>query len=174
MCSCVFNYQHSEALHLLPGPVSLYSRLITMAALHILLICCFTVLPIIRADCDSAFNGYSYSLINSAKDWASAERDCQSRGGNLASVQSEPEMQFMRNTFSSNVQTFWIGATDAPKEGVWLWSNGKPWGYSNWNGGEPNNSGGRENCIHVLVGLSMRWNDLPCDNVLPYLCAKKL
>lgn len=42
--------------------------------------------------------------------------------------------------------------------------------YSNWNSGEPNNSGD-EDCVHILEDIN-KWNDLSCASTNPYICQK--
>lgn len=47
--------------------------------------------------------------------------------------------------------------------GGWQWVDGEPWVYTNWAGGEPNNSGGAENVLQMFAGGSARaatWNDV--------------
>ena len=53
-----------------------------------------------------------------------------------------------------------IGAYDANSEGVWYWSDGSNFSYSNW---DPNHFGGSqsENCSELDSGLGT-WNDTPC------------
>ena len=56
----------------------------------------------------------------------------------------------------------WIGATDAVKEGTWIWESSKTsMTYSYWNRGEPNNGYGGENCLVSLNGGW--WNDDSCE-----------
>ena len=76
--------------------------------------------------------------------------------------------------------TGWIGGSDQDAEGIWKWMTGPESGtvfwsggpngsapagiYSNWNPGEPNNSGNNEDYAHITdpsVGPSGSWNDLP-------------
>lgn len=42
--------------------------------------------------------------------------------------------------------------------------------YSNWNPGEPNDSGG-EDCVHLLESTH-KWNDMNCARNLSYICQK--
>jgi hypothetical protein len=51
----------------------------------------------------------------------------------------------------------WIGGNDAVTEGTWVWETGEPWAYSNWNAGEPNNSGNED---YIMMYSSGLWNDV--------------
>ena len=47
--------------------------------------------------------------------------------------------------------------------------------YTNWNKGEPNDAGGREDCVFVYQyaassSLSGKWNDAPCTFSVNYVC----
>ena len=76
--------------------------------------------------------------------------------------------------------TGWIGGSAQDTEGIWKWMTGPVNGtvfwsggpngsapagiYSNWNPGEPNNSGNNEDYAHITdpsVGPAGSWNDLP-------------
>lgn len=54
-------------------------------------------------------------------------------------------------------------------------NNAKSLSYSNWASHEPNDHGGREDCVEMLAGGE--WNDLYCDNKRnskrPYVCQKE-
>ena len=57
----------------------------------------------------------------------------------------------------------------AEVEGRFVWVDGSPVGDGNWNRGEPNNSGNREDCAHVWWRYGT-WNDRPCNSDLAYVC----
>lgn len=77
----------------------------------------------------------------------------------------------------------WLGGSDLAVEGEWRWSGGPEAGqmywlgaaagsaqggfYTNWGGGEPNNSGGVEDGIQLLTGGT--WNDINVASSLPYI-----
>jgi len=57
----------------------------------------------------------------------------------------------------------WLGLTDQLNEGQFIWtSSGEDLGYSHWNGGEPNNAGGDEDC--VTWSATTAWNDVTCGD----------
>ena len=56
----------------------------------------------------------------------------------------------------------WIGATDAVSEGTWMWSDGTPWDYQTWAGGQPDDWDGNEDC--ALMWASGAWNDGQCSD----------
>ena len=66
---------------------------------------------------------------------------------------------------------YWVGGADRAEEGVWKWVSSKTpisSAVKDWNPGEPNNSGGDEDCLTINHGG--HWNDRPCHNVYRYVC----
>ena len=107
--------------------------------------------------------GIRYLLVN-ATTWTLAAADAEARGGYLVSIGSAAENEFVRQSFGTfgGVTTgrrIWIGFTDRSSEGSFQWSSGEPVAYTNWNPGEPNNSGGTEDYAEML-GLQGTWNDI--------------
>ena len=75
-------------------------------------------------------------------------------GGNLASVHSSEEMEFIRSKVPAVRSYYWLGGTwkensNATDEGAnsWEWSDHTPWDYTDWWVNEPNNING--NCLHM-------------------------
>ena len=132
--------------------------------------------------------GHYYEFVNTNVNWAAAKTAAAMRTyyglqGYLATVTSAGENSFINSKLAA---TGWIGASDQAVEGTWRWvtgpegllsggaglqfwtgtSSGSAFGgaYANWNGGEPNNSGGAENWAQFFVGGL--WNDLPATSTL--------
>ncbi len=76
------------------------------------------VAPICQYDCPAGgwklFEGRCYLIVKSEVTWADAEKDCQNKGGHLASIHSAAESNFIHNLYSSS--GIWIGGTDAAVE----------------------------------------------------------
>jgi len=67
---------------------------------------------------------------------------------------------------------YWLGLEDPLCKGGtcnYAWIDGTPLTYSNYNFGEPNNTGGGEHCIEAQA-FSTGWNDIPCANVRGVIC----
>lgn len=113
------------------------------------------------ADVTDPASGQRYVLTTSTT-WTGAESLAQSLGGHLASIGSLEENEFILKqfgNFAGQDRRLWIGFNDLDLEGDWRWSDGSPVTFTNWNGGEPNNSSGVEHFAEML-GSSGRWNDL--------------
>lgn len=79
-------------------------------------------------------------------------------GGHLMSVTDAREQQILDDDYAANGKTgLWLGGTDVDNEGTWTWITGEPFEYTNWNSGEPNNSGGYEDYLCTWSGP--KWND---------------
>ncbi|XP_026182064.1 ladderlectin-like [Mastacembelus armatus] len=108
--------------------------------------------------------------------WADAQKNCQTLGGNLASVRDKHEYGVIQKVISDSKGTglAWIGGSDAQQEGSWFWINGDNFKYTNWAPGEPNNHDGAQNCIQMNFADQKLWDDLHCKTPLPSICAKNL
>ncbi len=129
---------------------------------------------------DSA-NGHYYRYVTASQiTWNAASAAAGHDGGYLATITDANENTFVHNLVGSH--DAWLGASDAGHEGTWEWVTGPESGtvfyvnspqsfpgYSNWNGGEPNNedhgrgSPHQENYLQILD--SGKWNDEQGPNV---------
>ncbi|KAJ8337036.1 hypothetical protein SKAU_G00382560 [Synaphobranchus kaupii] len=116
--------------------------------------------------------GYCYQYVSQARSWIDAELHCLSLGGNLASQHSQEDHFFLLvlQMYSGAKGPFWIGLSDVHKEGAWLWSDGSRVDFTVWNFGEPNSSGGNEDCVHSNFGDG-DWNDSLCHRKYPFVCS---
>lgn len=139
----------------------------------------------------SAFNAQGYLQLNvggqpchlyfynssATPNWQTAQNQAAALGANLASVRSQAENDSIvaaaqRAGLSGGV---WIGFTDRVTEGNWVWEDGSPVTFTNWNPGEPSNSGGVP-CYNDEDGTVLqlgngRWNDLALNNGCPFATA---
>ena len=87
-------------------------------------------------------------------------------GGHLAIVTDQRQNAFISQlTMWRGIAPARLGATDEKVEGRWVWVDGSPLGYSNWDpvGKQPNNGGvkGAENYMVLLVRDGGKWCDQP-------------
>ena len=65
---------------------------------------------------------------------------------------------------------FWLHLTDQTQEGTFLWGDGTPLKFDNWNNGEPNDWGGQEDCATFNCGGETEWNDVSCNDRYGFIC----
>ena len=123
----------------------------------------FVALPVSQVDFPCARYYYSNATTNSwftASGWASAV------GATLLTIGSLAENNAVWNAATSVGVSggLWIGYNDNTTEGSWIWPDGTPTGFNNWNPGEPNNStcfpsnDGEDAAIMQMS--NGRWNDI--------------
>ena len=108
------------------------------------------------------YNGHSYYRSTGTANWTTARSNCVAMGGHLVTVTSSGENAFLFGLWPSG----WIGLTDEVTEGTWKWVTGETFSYTNWNSGEPNNSGNEDYIQFVGSG---KWNDLNNSSSLAYV-----
>ena len=108
------------------------------------------------------YGGHSYYRSTGVAYWTTAKTNCSNMGGHLVTITSSGEQSFIFGLWPSG----WIGLTDEVTEGTWRWVTGETYSYTNWNNGEPNNSGNEDYVQFVSNG---KWNDLKDGNNLAYV-----
>lgn len=132
-----------------------------------------------------AENGHVYTVVAAPGiSWQDAKVAAEATqyggvNGYLATITSQGEHDFILERINDSG---WIGANDIASEGVWRWETGPEAGtqfwsgdeegsafngaFTNWNTGEPNNSGSAEDCgqIWFSQGSVGQWNDLQCNS----------
>jgi titin len=110
-------------------------------------------------------NQHYYKLYTTLQTWAQSNAAAQSVGGYLCSVTDSTEKSWLvSNSFCGN--TPWIGLTDEAVENTWVWSSGEAYSYTNWNSGEPNNSGNED---YVTIRTDGTWNDWTATGTAYYI-----
>jgi hypothetical protein len=113
-----------------------------------------------------------YSIHTDDLTWPDAEHACEALGGHLVIIDDPNENQHMTELATTASLFYpWIGLTDHFVENAFLWVNDLPPGYTNWNGGEPNNEGswgGEEDCGQLRP--EGNWNDSDCYGGADYIC----
>ncbi|XP_028263665.1 ladderlectin-like [Parambassis ranga] len=124
------------------------------------------------------FNGKCYIYEPRSMTYAEAEKNCQNKGANLASVHSDEEYKHLQNVVyqatNANGQA-WIGGSDCQQKGVWFWSDGTTFDYAKWCRGQPDNFGGNQGCAYMNYGDydCLDWDDGICATLFPSVCIKR-
>lgn len=101
--------------------------------------------------------GHYYRISASGLTWTEARTRAEGWGGYLSTINDADENEWVRMMYTI-FGTVSIGLSDEAEEGTFTWANGEPVTYTNWNEGEPNDSGGDEDYTHMYSGGV--WNDI--------------
>ncbi|XP_041355579.1 perlucin-like [Gigantopelta aegis] len=93
----------------------------------------------------------------------------------LVVITSAQEDKFIREHLlrKATSDQYWIGANDVLAEGHFRWMSKTPpedVTYINWYSGEPNNDGGKGNCVVLGTVQGFFWNDIVCTIDAGFIC----
>ena len=111
--------------------------------------------------------------LSSRFDWLKALRVCLGFGGNLVSIKSEKEMEFVSNLSSQgNAGHAWIGLVYWSQGGGYLWSDGLSFNssvFANWISDKP--SYRKIHCAE-LSGNGWNFTNCGCKQNQHYICKR--
>ena len=91
---------------------------------------------------------------------------------NLVSIHSAEEQHFVIGLEGVEGRSPWLGGRRDPQNrDNWVWSDGTPWDYTNWEEHEPNDVKGEEDCVHFFQTGHL-WNDNRCEKKVTSVCKK--
>ncbi|XP_078656092.1 uncharacterized protein LOC144902486 [Branchiostoma floridae x Branchiostoma belcheri] len=122
------------------------------------------------------WRGVCYKAFNTEANFEESARLCRLGGGTLAMPRDAATDAFLvslKNSVDASSR-FWFGLHDQNTEGSFEWIDDTALGngsYSNWGSGEPNNSGGQEDCVHYWDSSQLnKWNDMGCNGLCRFIC----
>ncbi|XP_056375159.1 signal transducing adapter molecule 1 isoform X2 [Hyla sarda] len=125
--------------------------------------------------------GQKCYLISGAEEdkgvhWDDARRDCQSLGGNLATINNDLVQSFLMSNLRNVKLDVWIGLHDKNKENKFVWTDQSGVYYTNWAKGRPNIFRyHNDNCVALQYGSILdagKWIDMDCRLNRGYICQK--
>jgi len=107
---------------------------------------------------------HEYTVVARMTTWEEAKSWCESQGGYLATVTSQSEYDtILQKANESGLKVLWLGGS-RNQAGNFAWSDGEAFTFSAWAQGEPNNDGGSENYLGMLLSNdSWSMYDMPDD-----------
>ncbi|XP_054460925.1 type-2 ice-structuring protein-like [Anoplopoma fimbria] len=116
-----------------------------------------------------------FHFVETTLSWAQAQKHCQSKGGNLASIHNLGEVLEIQGIVYNNTQKkkAWIGGSNCQEENVWLWGDGTDFTFFYWCPGKPESSK-RECCLKISSTDGKCWEESLCNKLLPSICSKSL
>uniref|UniRef100_G1QXE8 C-type mannose receptor 2 n=1 Tax=Nomascus leucogenys TaxID=61853 RepID=G1QXE8_NOMLE len=126
----------------------------------------------VKVECEPSwqpFQGHCYRLQAEKRSWQESKKACLRGGGDLVSIHSMAELEFITKQIKQEVEELWIGLNDLKLQMNFEWSDGSLVSFTHWHPFEPNNfRDSLEDCV-TIWGPSYR---SPCNQSLPSICKK--
>ncbi|XP_013385087.1 ladderlectin-like [Lingula anatina] len=126
------------------------------------------------------FQGSCYMFVNTLMNWADAQRNCQASNGNLVSIQSAAEQDFLTSYALANSAQFpgngfWTGGFDQGAKGLFKWvANNKLYqtdgDFLGWDYFDGGHAQGGQDCMALWKSRGYLWHDYECHGKVHSIC----
>nr|XP_047142410.1 uncharacterized protein LOC100212647 [Hydra vulgaris] len=99
--------------------------------------------------------------------WMESFSTCQSKGGNLLSIENQEENQFIQNNLIKDNSDYWIGLNKLWNYKKFVWSDNTFTQFFNWRKSRPHNYEKIKYCVEMN---SDGWNDEDCSSLNGFIC----
>ncbi|KAI6657349.1 RyPTPR4a [Oopsacas minuta] len=124
--------------------------------------------------CDLIYEGSCYRLfeISDGINWLDAQSSCAVWGGDLTSITTERENNYLYTIIPDTVSNCWIGLNDRSVEGTYTWTDGSVYSHTNWTGSELSIS--NEDCVDIIRAGEGSWGTVDCETttINAFLCKR--
>jgi hypothetical protein len=141
------------------------TNIITLGAATLLFAATSSRAGIIAGPITNPANGHDYYLLT-PNTWSASEAEAENLGGTLAIIRSAAEQEWVFSKFGDYGGTnrnLWIGLRRQWQGGPFVWADGEHLDFFNWAPGQPDNTGGVENCVEIWANGTWDghglWND---------------
>ncbi|XP_060074905.1 perlucin-like [Ylistrum balloti] len=122
-----------------------------------------------------------YFFVDIHETWQDASAHCEALDSQLASIQSEREDVFLRNTLhqlhvhdSTARVMYWLDGTDIATETEWTWAYSEEpiTKYTHWCPHQPDNANANEDCLRLGKFCDFGWDDGDCETKEFFICER--
>ena len=109
--------------------------------------------------------------VSTPINWLDAQSSCVIWGGDLTSITTERENNYLNTIIPDTVSNFWIGLNDRDVEGTYTWIDNSALSFTNWtSGSQPSSSVNHSSCVQVSNGV---WESVNCETTTDaFLCKR--
>lgn len=104
-----------------------------------------------------------YISFEENKSWREAQEYCRTFHTDLACPRDDSENLEVKTTAKKEV---WIGLF----KDSWSWSDRSNASFRFWSSSQSNSVSRGQDCASVMVNQTGRWNVVPCNVSLPFIC----
>ncbi|KAI6654979.1 hypothetical protein LOD99_11451, partial [Oopsacas minuta] len=123
--------------------------------------------------CDLIYNGFCYRLfkVSTGINWLDGQSSCAVWGGDLTSITTERENNYLYTIIPDTVSNCWIGLNDRDEDGSYTWTDGLVYNHMNWTGSAPPVRD--EDCVEIINAEEGSWGTLSCKMTrYAFLCKR--
>ena len=120
-------------------------------------------------NCDLIYNSSCYKVfeVSTPINWLDAQSSCAIWGGNLTSITTERENNYLNTLITSSVGNCWIGLNDRDEEGMYTWIDGTAFTQPSFVTTSSNNE--EDDCVQIINDAD--WETVSCTTTLStFIC----